>query len=86
MNDTLLRIKARLDSEVDYLNDFYIMTDNTIPTISGYPAVGLKDGEENWRLEGGTMEGGAEFDKGMFIKIFVFQQIFRDDDSRPDTA
>ncbi|MCK5505691.1 MAG: hypothetical protein KAJ10_11035, partial [Thermodesulfovibrionia bacterium] len=64
MNDTLPRIKERLDIEVDYIHDFYIMTDNTIPTIAGYPAVGLKDGEENWRLEGGTMEGGAEFNKG----------------------
>lgn len=81
MNETLTRIKEKIDIEVDYIHDFHIMTDTTIPIISGYPAVGLKDGEENWSLEGGTMEGGAEFDKGMFIRIFVFQEIFRDDGS-----
>ena len=81
MNDTLQRIKRRIDSEVNYLNEFHIMTDNTIPTIAGYPAVGLKDGDEEWDLVGGTLADGAEFDKGMIVKIIVFQQMFRDDDS-----
>lgn len=81
MNDTLQRIEKRLNSEIDYLNEFHIMSDNTIPTISGYPAVGLKDGDEEWTLVGGTIGEGAEFDKGMIVKVIVFQEMVRDDDS-----
>lgn len=81
MKETLQRIKRKLDSEIDYLNEFHIMTDNTIPNIAGYPSVGLKDGDEDWTHVGGTMADGAEFDKGMIVKVIVFQEIFRDDDS-----
>jgi len=81
VNDTLQRIEKRLNSEIDYLNEFHIMSDNTIPTISGYPAVGLKDGDEEWTLVGGTIGEGAEFDKGMIVKVIVFQEMVRDDDS-----
>ena len=84
MRETLLKIQARLDNTLDYLpmksateRAIYILTSNEVPEITDYPAIGIKDGDENYDLEGGTMADGAEFDQQMEVVVTAFVEMLR---------
>lgn len=90
MKTLLLKIKDRLHEKLTYLpmkgpdeRAIYITTDGTLPEITDFPAVGLKDGEALYELNGGPAptavagEYDAEFDKQMTVEVTAFVQLHR---------
>ena len=84
MIETLLNIRPVLVDGIECVADIdiHMMTNNELPKSSRFPAIGLKDGDEDWKLVGGTLNPAdsvgqrGEFDKALIIKVFAFVQIF----------
>ena len=84
MKDTLLKVKARLDSQLDYLpmkdgteRAIFITTESVIPEVADFPAIGIKDGPVSYELASGTMNGAADFVVSLLIKVTVFVRLYR---------
>ncbi len=94
MNDLLKKTKVRIHEKLTYLpmrsadeRAVYITTGRTIPRMTAFPAIALKDGSTDHKLIGGTLSPGAVegeydgvFDDDMNIHVTGFVQIFREED------
>ena len=94
MKDALLKIKERLSGGIDYLatksadeRAVYITADRTIPRVTDYPAIALKDGSESYSLSGGTLAPGAaadtyegEFEKFFTVEVTAFVRLYVEED------
>lgn len=87
MKDLIEAIRERLSDQLTYLpmkdgskRAVYITTDGLPPKITDFPAIALKDGPEDFTVEGGTMVDSAEFEKTMMVHVTAFVQLYREEE------
>lgn len=79
MINTLNKCKEKLNIDITYLAQknaaekaIFLGTGNTVPQVSGFPALLLKDGSESYKNLDGSQDENT-----LFIEVIIFQQLLK---------
>lgn len=79
MINTLKKCKEKLNIDIAYLAQknltekaIFLGTGNTVPQVSGFPALLLKDGSEAYKNLDGVQD-----EKTLFIEVIIFVQLLK---------